>query len=420
MSKKIKIIIAVLIVAILSVPISILIMDNTYPKDKIYDGVQINGTSVGELTKSEAIELLEGKYNNTVKNKKIEVIYEPKEFLYEIDYNSLNAHYDIETAVKTAMNYGKDGNAFNRVFTRFALKGNPENIKLKFLADNSRISEDVKAISEKVNEKAKNATISFNGSFSVTDEKDGLTVDQKTLETELKKSINEKKRKEIVNVPVNVEKPKITAEALRTIDTKMGEETTKFDSSATARASNIGLASSSINGSVIMPGEVFSTSKAMGPRVKSGGYKEAPVIVSGSLTPGLGGGVCQVSSTLYNAILKSDLEIVERRAHSLRVKYLPASRDAVISEDYIDLKFKNNTEYPVYIAGYTSGSEVTMCIYGSSKLPKKSVEITSEVYQTKPGKDGKTETKSRAYKKVYDGSGKLIKNEKLSDDHYKG
>lgn len=420
MSKRIKIIIAVLVVAILSVPISILIMDSMTPKDRIYEGIQVNGTSVGNLTKAEAVKLLEDKYNNAVKNKRIEVVYDPKNFSYEIDYNSLNAHYDIETAVKTAMNYGKDGNAFGRVFTRFTLKNRSEDIKLKFLADDTRISKDIKTISEEIDEKPKNATISFNGGFSVTEEKNGLKVDEKALEAELKKSINEENKSEIVTVPVAVENAKITAEALRVIDTKMGEETTKFDASASARASNISLASSSINGTVIMPGEVFSTSKAMGPRVRSEGYKEAPTIVSGTLTPGLGGGVCQVSSTLYNAALKSDLEIVERRAHSLRVKYLPASRDAVISEDYIDLKFKNNTEYPVYIAGYTSGSEVTMCIYGSSRLPKKTVEITSEVYQTKPGKNGKTETRSRAYKKVYDGSGKLIKNEKLSDDHYKG
>ena len=157
----------------------------------------------------------------------------------------------------------------------------------------------------------------------------------------------------------------------------------------------------------------------MGPRVKSSGYTEAPTIVNGTLVPGLGGGVCQVSSTLYNAALLADLEIVERRPHSLRVSYVPASRDAVISGDYIDLKFKNTTGYPIFIGGYASGSSVTMTVYGSSKAAKKNVKIISDVYQTIP-KDGKTQTKSRAYRKVYDSNGKLIREEKLSNDYYKG
>ncbi|KMT20819.1 VanW family protein [Clostridium cylindrosporum] len=419
MSKNIKILIAVLVAAVLSIPIGILVVDKSTPKDKIYEGVTVNGLELGNLTKKQAIEQLEKNYNNQVKNKNIKVVY--KDFSYNIDYKSLNAHYDIESAAKVALDYGKNGNAFTRFFTRFTLKNKPTTINLKFLADDSRIKEDVKTIAKKIDKKPSNAKISYNGTFNITDEKTGLKVDQKKLESDLKKAINPSKKEEVVNVPVNEDKPKVTADMLKSIDTKIHGFETKFDPNNTNRAGNIRLAAESISGSVVLPGEVFSTNSAMGPRVKSNGYKEAPTIVDGTLTPGLGGGICQVSTTLYNAALLSDLEIVERRPHSLKVGYVPASRDAVISEDYIDLKFRNNTGYPIYIQGSVYGSYVSMSIYGSSKAPKKSVKITEEVYKTIPSKSGKKpQIKSRAYRKVYDVNGNLIREEKLSSDHYKG
>lgn len=420
MIKTLKILIAILVVAILSVPIGILVMDKLAPNDKIYEGVTINGTPVGNLTKEQAVQLLDKDYNKGLQNKKIEVSYKEKDFSYVIEYKDLNARYDLDLAAKSAMEYGKDGNAFTRVFTKIALKNKPVNIQLKFLADDSRIKDDVKTIAKKIDEKAKNAKISYNGSFVVTEGKNGLKVDQTKLEAELKKSINPENKEEKVEVPVTVEKPKITADALRQINTKLASFSTSFNAGNANRVGNIRVSADSINGTVVMPGEVFSTNEAMGPRVKSSGYSEAPTIVNGTLTPGLGGGVCQVSSTLYNAALQADLEIVERRAHSMRVSYLPASRDAVISGDYIDLKFKNNTGYPIYVGGYPSGTSVTMVIYGSSKVPKKSVSIESTINSTKNLSDGKVQTKSSAYRKVYDSTGKLIRQEKLSNDTYKG
>ena len=417
MSKKLKILIAILSIAILSVPIGIITMDKLAPKDKIYEGVYINETNVGNLSAKEATEKVTKQYNNELQNKNITAVYE--DFSYVIYYKSLNARYDRDAAVKSAMDYGKGGNPFTRVITRFKIKNKPIKIELKFLADDSRIKEDVKAISKEIDKKAKNATISYTGSFNVTEGKDGLKVNEEKLEKELKKAINPEKKEEIVKIPVDVVKPKITASMLSEIDTKIQSFTTEFNPSNANRVGNIRVSSEAINGTVVLPGEVFSTNEAMGPRVKSSGYTEAPTIVNGTLVPGLGGGVCQVSSTLYNAALLADLEIVERRPHSLRVSYVPASRDAVISGDYIDLKFKNTTGYPIYIGGYTSGSTVTMTIYGSSKVSKKDVKIISDVYQTIP-KDGKTQTKSRAYRKVYDSNGKLIKEEKLSNDYYKG
>ncbi|MEG0133927.1 MAG: VanW family protein [Clostridium sp.] len=420
MTKRAKILIAILVVALISIPVGILVDDSLTPKDKIYDGITVNGTQVGELTQKEAIDVLQKQYNNKVENKNINVIYD--DFSYDIDYKSLKAHYDIETAVNEAMKYGKDGNPFSRFFKRFTLKNKSYNVELKFLADSSRLKEDVKIISKKIDQKSKDATISYNGSsFNISNEKQGLKVDQAKLENELIKAVNPQDKEEKVTVPVNVEKPKVTANDLINIDKKIAGFSTNFNGGDVNRVGNIKLATRTINGTVIMPGETFSTNKTLGPRIKSNGYKEAPTIVNGTLTPGLGGGICQVSSTLYNAALLSNLDIVERRPHSLRVGYVPASRDAVISEDYIDLKFKNNTDYPIYIQGYVSGNTVTLSMFGASKSPERRVVISQEVYETIPNpKGGKPQTKSKAYRKVYDINGNLIKNEPLSKDHYKG
>ncbi|MEF9953135.1 MAG: VanW family protein [Clostridium sp.] len=421
MTKKVKILIAVLTIAILSVPIGILVDDSLTPKDKIYNGITVNGTQVGELSLKEASDVLQKQYNNKVENKNIKVSYE--DFTYDIDYKSLKAHYNIDLAVKEAMDYGKEGNPFTRFFTRLTLKNKPHNIELKFLADSSRLKEDVKVISKKIDQKAKNATISYNGSsFNITKEKPGKVVDQAKLESELISAVNPQDRDEKVIVPVNVDKPKITASELSSIDKKISSFSTNFNPGDANRVGNIQLATRTISGSVIMPGEVFSTNKTLGPRVKSNGYKEAPTIVNGTLTPGLGGGICQVSSTLYNTALLANLQIVERRNHSLKVGYLPASRDAVISEDYIDLKFKNDTNYPIFIQGSVSGNTVTINMYGSSLSPERKVVLSQEVYETipNPKEGGKPQIKSRAYRKVYDINGKLIKDEMLSKDHYKG
>ena len=266
MSKKLKILIAILSIAILSVPIGIITMDKLAPKDKIYEGIYINETNVGNLSAKEATEKVTKQYNNELQNKNINAVYE--DFSYIIDYKSLNARYDIDAAVKSAMDYGKGGNPFTRAITRFKIKNKPIKIELKFLADDSRIKEDVKAISKKIDKKAKNATISYTGSFNVTEGKDGLKVNEEKLEKELKKAINPEKKEEVVEIPVDVVKPKITASMLSEIDTKIQSFTTEFNPSNANRVGNIRVSSEAINGTVVLPGEVFSTNEAMGPRVK--------------------------------------------------------------------------------------------------------------------------------------------------------
>jgi len=129
----------------------------------------------------------------------------------------------------------------------------------------------------------------------------------------------------------------------------MGEYTTKFTAEPKSRNENISHAAHSIDGLVIEPGEIFSYNKAIGPTTKQTGYKRARIFIKGKKAFGYGGGVCQVSSTLYNAAADAGMDIVERHSHSLPVEYVPKGKDAATSYGGLDFKFKNTYSYPVEI-----------------------------------------------------------------------
>lgn len=131
-----------------------------------------------------------------------------------------------------------------------------------------------------------------------------------------------------------------------------------------ARASNIALAAAAINNTLVYPGKIFSFNRTVGPRNPEKGYKPAPVIVGGGMSMDAGGGVCQVSSTLYNAALRAGMEIIERHPHSIRIHYVPPGQDAAVAYNYLDLQFRNNYTTPVLIKSYVSGRRIVMSVLG--------------------------------------------------------
>jgi len=144
----------------------------------------------------------------------------------------------------------------------------------------------------------------------------------------------------------------------------MGEFTTKFTAKPKSRNENIRLAAKSLKGVVVQPGEVFSYNDTIGPTTKANGYQRAQVFVSGKKSYGYGGGVCQVSSTLFNAAEKAGMEIVERHKHSLPVTYVPKGKDAATSHGSVDFRFKNTKPHPVMIESSVSETSVTLKIVG--------------------------------------------------------
>lgn len=157
--------------------------------------------------------------------------------------------------------------------------------------------------------------------------------------------------------------PLFTQEDLKKAGHCLGEYTT-FISGSAERQENIRLASTSLNNLIIWPGEVFSFNQASGPKTPERGYKLAPVILSGEMDFGYGGGVCQVSSTLFNACMQAKLEIIERHPHSKPVHYVPADKDAAVNYGFLDFRFKNNQKGPLIMKAGVKAGRLSIKILG--------------------------------------------------------
>lgn len=181
------------------------------------------------------------------------------------------------------------------------------------------------------------------------------------------------------------------------------------------RTTNLKLASNKINGTVIMPGETFSFNKVVGRRTVAAGYKDAAIFSDGQVTDGLGGGICQITSTLYDAVVFANLEITSRRNHMFVPSYVTGGRDATVVYGSTDFKFKNSRSYPIKIISSVEGGVATVSIYGYKNENDSEYEIEIE---TNLVKTTSTTLVYDAYK-VYRQNGNVVKKEKMSRDTYK-
>ena len=216
-------------------------------------------------------------------------------------------------------------------------------------------------------------------------------------------------------IPLKVLYPSVTTNMIGTeaFPDLLSEFSTKYSASNKNRTTNLILASKKINGTVLMPGETFSYNKVVGERTIAAGYKEAPIYVSGRVEDGIGGGICQITTTLYNAVLYANLDIVERSNHQFVPSYAGPSRDATVVYGAIDFKFKNNRDYPIKITCSVSGGIANFKIWGLKSDNDYEVQITSRT-------TGKTSTAiySEAYKTLKK-NGAVVSTTLLSKDTYK-
>lgn len=189
----------------------------------------------------------------------------------------------------------------------------------------------------------------------------------------------------VIDLPLQEMKPPVTITSLKEegIERKIIEVATSLGSSGEGRAHNVSAAASALNGLILKPGDIFDYGSIVKKAEKDSGFQEAPVIVKGQLVPGVGGGICQVSSTLYNAALRTGLEIVERRNHSLPVSYLPKGLDATFASGYINFRFKNTTKKHLFIKAEVKDRELKISFFGT--FPENvSYELDTELLETLP------------------------------------
>ena len=228
------------------------------------------------------------------------------------------------------------------------------------------------------------------------------------------KAMLEQEQEEYV-IPLQVLYPNVTTNMIgqEAFPDLLSSFPTYYSTRDTDRTTNLILAANKINGTVVMPGEVFSYNTVVGERTIAAGYKEAPIYVSGEVVDGLGGGICQVTSTLYNAVVYANLEIVERSNHQFVPSYVTASRDATVVYGSIDFKFKNNRNYPIKILCSVSNGVVNFEIYGLKTADDYEVEISSRITSQTANY-----TNSEAYK-ILKKNGQVVSTTLLSRDTYK-
>lgn len=269
---------------------------------------------------------------------------------------------------------------------------------------------DIEKIHNEIYKEPVNAYYTQNP-FMVYPSEDG--VDFNISIDEAKSIISEVKDEYII--PLKYSKPNVTTNMIGTeaFPDLLSSFSTKYSARDTNRTTNLKLASNKINGTVIMPGEIFSYNKVVGARTIAAGYKEAPIYLSGQVVDGLGGGICQITSTLYNAVIYANLEIVERSNHQFVPSYVTASRDATVVYGALDFKFKNNRDYPIKLVCSVSGGVASFQIFGMKTENDYEVSISS--YET-----GRTSTAiySEAYK-ILKKNGQIVSKELLSKDTYK-
>lgn len=269
--------------------------------------------------------------------------------------------------------------------------------------------------------------------FKITAERSGICVCREKLISDIQSALNAGNMSIVAKTEIL--HPKTYAAELKKITEKRGEFTTTFSSSAPSRKHNIRLAARLINGTVLNAGEQFSFNKTVGARTEARGFKSAKIITDGKFVDGVGGGVCQASSTLYNAALLSGMVITEQHSHSLAVSYVEPSFDAMVNADYCDLKFKNAENTPVFIAAAATENAVTFTFYGVkqtneymriSEIIETLTPACDEIYYDDALPFGQKSVKQNAKNGIVSEGylvtivdGKRVKTEKIRRDRYK-
>lgn len=384
-------------------------------------------------TKEEVLSEINKTFGDVIFEKKVEI--KAGEKVYSIGFEELKAKYNIIETVNKAFEYGRELGFVDK----FKFIKNPQNkeFQLNFTYAKEPIDEVIAKMEEDINKQPINATIKYlgNSKFEVKEDVKGAKLDSEKLVLDINKRIQSESEDLKVVAPIETLVAKITGKQLRTIDSNIGSFSTSYTSSGANRSSNIDLATKAINGTVLMPGKVFSFNDTVGERTREKGYKEAHVIVNGEYVDGLGGGICQVSSTLYNAVLLAGLEIVERHHHTYPSSYVPMGQDATVDYGNLDIRFENNGEYPIYISAYTKNKHEYFTIFSNSELNKTEEKIWNDVYRKYPAsykiikdanlpkgtekidKKAHTGYKVNVYRVIYE-NGVKVKTETMSSDYF--
>ena len=336
----------------------------TSEEGRFFENTHINGVNVSGMTKQEAENILSAKMVEAKQD--IDITLHSGNKQWKITGEDLQFVSNLAPTLTNAMEYGKDGNIFSQKQIQSRVKKEGLFIQVPCEDLYSGIDQKVDAIAEEI-EFSSPSSIVFNPEkstmFSINGQQNAKIVDRDALKQQISLALMQEPHINI-EVPVEEVAPKDNLqEFLKSISLRSRFETDLSKSTADRKA-NVALALSKFNGMIVEPQQTISFNQTTGSRTAENGYKPAKIIVSGKYVSGMGGGVCQASTTLYNALLLSDVDILQVFHHTLPASYVPLSFDAMVSEGYADLVFKNNLPTPIFIKAFTTDSSAVVEIYG--------------------------------------------------------
>jgi vancomycin resistance protein YoaR len=432
----------VLIVVVVICGLSVGAMTYIYTKvsefDKVFaQGVVVSGTDIGGLSRAEAQKKIEAHLVQGLEARNL-IIYKG-DVSYKIPFSELGSEYNMDEMLDKAYDVGHQGNLLERYKYLRKPENNNISFDLHYIYDKEAIHTVVEAYMPKFHIDPIDATISReNRKFIITPEKEGQELDLVATTENIFNALDDTYTEDIKIEAATKKIPvKYTAESFKDIQNIVASFSTAYNNADANRNVNLKVAAGKIN-TMLQPGEVFSLAKQLEPISFATGYRNSKVIVNGKLEQGIGGGICQIASTLYNSLLLTNLDITMRQNHSLPVAYVPLGRDATYASDAIDFKFKNSTAYPMFVEGYCENNKVYVNIFAHSSVKSEyDIKFSSVVTEVIPPPAPKyvqdptlasgtkvEELKALSGKKVklyklYYKDGTLVKKELINNSYYR-
>lgn len=353
-------------------------MDGTIP-----DNVYLETTELSGMTKEEALQAAEKRMHEITG---YNIVLSMDDQSVGVSAEELGVTGDFEQTVEQALQFGKTGNVIRRYKMNQYLEESPLQLDLKYQVDEEQLRSVLETYCVPLNREAQDYGLTReNGSFQIIPGQRGVSLKMEESIEELRQYLTEEWKDGVgkLDLEVEITEPKGSWEELSRVQNVLGQGSTDFSSSSAARSKNIKNATEKLNGIVLYPGDVLSVSDNITPFTEENGYYLAGSYANGTVVESFGGGICQVSTTLYLAALRAELEIVERYNHSMSVSYVKLSMDAAISEGAKDFKIKNNLENPIYIEAYAYSGTLAFTIYGEEYRPEgRTVTYESETVET--------------------------------------
>jgi len=349
--------------------------------DLISKGTSVNGYNISGMTKENAVEYLGQVFTENAKHFNLTLKHQNK--TWNFSKKDFQVNSDIHTIIDMAQNREDEYGEYSEQLEYLSnLDGKSVNIAFNYLFVG--LDEKIENVIKEIEYDPVNSEISFdansNNMFSYSKDKKGLKVDKNLLYERINNEFL-KSNQVVVEIPVIEVDAEFTEQGNINRTQKISEFSTNVADSTGGRKTNVKLALEKFNGMIVADGETVSFNKITGPHTLENGYKNATIIYNSRFVEGVGGGICQASTTLYNALLGANIRIDEVNKHTLPVKYVPLALDAMVNEYVSDLRFTNNTGQPIYIVTYSDSDSVSVEIYGQPNEEGYTYSTRSETIQ---------------------------------------